>query len=434
MKAPNILFLMTDQHRADVAGFSGHSFVRTPVLDSLAAEAVVFTRAYTPSPVCVPGRQCLMSGQYPWNCGCRRYGDDLAPFSPTFAAVLAGAGYETVCAGKLHHMGRDQMQGWTRRIGMDTHVDYAHRNLPDEVRQAYRGPPPWSIDKELARAGIGTSPYEISDDYAVDGACRFIREYFSSPFYERSLGHRPLLLKVSLNQPHYPFICDKPLFDYYREKVSPPDRSPVHGHPGFHGHPGPVDVPEEWVLNARAAYYGMVEHTDRQFGRVLESLEKEGQNLEDWIVIYTSDHGELLGDHGLWWKHKLLEASVRVPLFIRYPRRFRKKECTNVVSLCDLFATLCELCGTPVPGKTDSRSLLPLLKGSGSWTDTAFSEINGSNRMLVTDSTKLVLSKEGEAAFFDLGSQAPERRDVREDPSSTDAFRESMSQLQAIPW
>jgi choline-sulfatase len=434
MKAPNILFLMTDQHRADVAGFAGDSIVRTPVLDRLAADAVVFTRAYTPSPVCVPGRQCLMSGRYPWNCGCRRYGDDLAPFSHTFAAALAEGGYETVCAGKLHHMGADQMQGWTRRIGMDTHVDFSHRNLADPLREQYRGPSPWPIKKELEKAGIGTSPYEVSDDYAVDGACRFIREYFSSPFYERNLRHRPILLKVSLNQPHYPFVCNEVLFDYYREKVPAPDNSAVHRHPAFHGTPDPVAAPAEWVRNARAAYYGMVEQVDSQFGRVIQSLENEGEVLDDWIIVFTSDHGDLLGDHGLWWKHKLLEASVRVPLFIRYPRKFSALECSRVVSLCDLFTTLCDLAGIPAPENTDSRSLIPLLAGTGPWTDLAYSEINGDNRMLVSDSFKLVESRNGQTALFDLRTAEPERRDCSQDPQFKDDFAEALRLLRAIPW
>jgi choline-sulfatase len=402
------------------------------VLDRLAADAVVFSRTYTPSPVCVPGRQCLMSGKYPWSCGCRRYGDDLPPFSETFAAVLARAGYETVCAGKLHHMGRDQMQGWTRRIGMDTHIDTAHRDLPEAVRAHYRGPAPWSINKELSRAGIGVSPYAVSDDYAVDGACRFIRETFTSPFYERRLGHRPILLKVSLNQPHYPFVCDADRFRYYHDRVPEPDASAVHEHPAFQGYPGPVTAPPEQVRNARAAYYGMVEQVDAQFGRIVEALRLEGENLDDWVVIFTSDHGDLLGDHGLWWKHKLLEASVRVPLFIRYPRQFKRRQCPRVVSLCDLFATLCELAQTAVPRNTDSRSLIPLLEGSGPWEDRAFSEVNATQRMLVTGNHKLILSSRDEAALFDLDAPDAEARDVSREARFTDQLARYTSELRAI--
>lgn len=122
-KRPNILFLMSDQHRADVAGFAGNPVVRTPHLDTLASDGIVFENAYTPSPICIPARQCMASGQYSMSNGCVRYGDDLPPFSNTFARVLSQYGYTTVAAGKLHHVGIDQMQGWDIRIAGDCHVE-----------------------------------------------------------------------------------------------------------------------------------------------------------------------------------------------------------------------------------------------------------------------------------------------------------------------
>jgi len=431
---PNILFLMTDQHRADGLGYAGDSIAHTPTLDTLAEGAVRFKRAYTPSPVCVPGRQCMMSGKYPWNCGCRNYGDDLPPFSNTFAAALAAAGYETVCAGKLHHMGTDQMQGWTRRIGMDTEVNWNHRGLEDTIRSRYSGPRPWNIEKELERAGVGTSPYEIEDRYAVDGACHFIREYFTSPFYERQLAHRPLLLKVSLVQPHYPFCCPAELMDKYMDRVPEPDIRPVHSHPALNGHPGPVSAPLDHVRRARAAYYGMIEQTDRQFARVIESLKAAGQDLDEWIIIFTSDHGELLGDHHHWWKHKLLEKSVRVPLFIRTPTGKRNIDCEQVVSLCDLYATLCELAGLTVPPGLDSRSLIPLLNGDNTWGDIALSEVFGKYRMVVESHYKYVLSKEGDRALFDMTKAFPEANDLLNEPSHRQAANRLQAILEEISW
>lgn len=119
---PNILFLMTDEHRPDLAGFAGNSIVRTPNLDRLAKDSVVFNHAYTPSPVCIPARQCIMSGQFPRTCGCEVFGDDLPPFYRTFARTFSENAYNTVCCGKLHHTGLDQMQGWQRRIGNETRI------------------------------------------------------------------------------------------------------------------------------------------------------------------------------------------------------------------------------------------------------------------------------------------------------------------------
>jgi choline-sulfatase len=130
---PNIRFLMSDEHRPDVTGYAGDPVIRTPVLDRLAASGVVFDNAYTPSPICVPGRQSLMSGQLPRTAGCEQFGQDLAPGHMTFARRFAQWGYATVVSGKLHHQGADQMQGWTRRISGDISIaPYAivERSLP----------------------------------------------------------------------------------------------------------------------------------------------------------------------------------------------------------------------------------------------------------------------------------------------------------------
>jgi len=117
-KRPNILFLMSDEHRYDVAGFAGNSVVRIPVLDELAETGAVFNNAYTPSPICVPGRQCMMSGQLPKACSCEGW-RDLKPGYMTFSRRFSQYAYNAVCAGKLHHIGTDQMQGWTRQIAPD---------------------------------------------------------------------------------------------------------------------------------------------------------------------------------------------------------------------------------------------------------------------------------------------------------------------------
>ena len=119
---PNILFLMSDEHRPDVTGYEGDSIIRTPTLDQLADSGVVFRNAYAPAPICIPGRQAMMSGQLPSTCNCLRFGEDLAPNSMTFARRLSQYAYATVAAGKLHHLGADQMQGWTCRIAPDAHV------------------------------------------------------------------------------------------------------------------------------------------------------------------------------------------------------------------------------------------------------------------------------------------------------------------------
>ncbi|MCZ8514994.1 sulfatase-like hydrolase/transferase [Paenibacillus filicis] len=156
----------------------------------------------------------------------------------------------------------------------------------------------------------------------------------------------PLLLKVSVLQPHYPYFTSEDKFTYYLNRVTPYLNEQVFDHPSLHKFQVPTDTPasKRDLRRATAAYYGMVETIDGYFDQVMEALQHAGQNLDDWIIIYTTDHGEMLGQHGVWEKQKFFEASVRVPLIIRYLKGFEGGRIVDEnVSLCDLFATLCDL-------------------------------------------------------------------------------------------
>ena len=162
------------------------------------------------------------------------------------------------------------------------------------------------------------------------------------------------MLKVSLNQPHYPYITpDAEKFGYYLNRVEPYIETETFPHPWLGkspNMPGGVkpgeDVTEREIRRATAAYYAMIESADEMFGQVLDKLRYVGQDLDDWIIVYTSDHGEMLGQHGIWEKQKFFEASARVPLIIRWPKNFEPRAVTENVNHCDLFATLCDLAGS----------------------------------------------------------------------------------------
>ena len=205
---PNILFLMSDEHRRDILGYAGDPIVRTPRLDALAETGVVFTQAYTPSPICIPGRQAMMSGQLPRTCGVETFGQDLAPGYMTFARRLAQYGWHTVAAGKLHHTGPDQMQGWMQRLGSEIRMGDHWIEDRDEASfapyaETFRRHK-WSDTKEVLRAGVGRPPSHVADEYALQGTLNFIRDHFTDPYFDRARPERPVLLKVSFNQPHYP--------------------------------------------------------------------------------------------------------------------------------------------------------------------------------------------------------------------------------------
>ncbi len=422
---PNILFLMSDEHRADITGYEGDPVVRTPTLDRLAQGGVVFRNAYTPSPICFPGRQAMMSGQLPRTCGCEVFAHDLPAGHMTFSRRLSQYAYHTVAAGKLHHTGPDQMQGWSQRIGSAMQVsphfvagrdEDTFARYTKDLRAAK-----WSDTKEVLRAGVGCSPHIVQDEYAFTGALAFIQQYFTDPYYDRQQPERPLLLKVSLNQPHYPYFTDEEKFTYYLNQVEPLLEEPVFDHP-FLGQrqvrPG-VDASPRELRRAVAGYYGMIETIDGMYGALLDALTHVGQDIDDWIIIYTSDHGEMLGEHGIWEKQKFFEASARVPLIIRWPKLFAGGRVVEEnVNLCDLFATLCELCDIPAPQGLDSRSLAPLFRGDGStWNNESVSQFGARNLMNKWDALKYqYYGEDMPEVLFDLERDQGERKNLFDEP------------------
>ena len=426
-KKPNILVLMSDEHRFDVSGFSGNKVVRTPVLDKLAKEAVVFTNAYTPSPVCIPARQCIAAGQFPRTCGVENYGQDLPANYQTFAKTLVQNGYRTVAAGKLHHFGIDQMQGWLYRIAGDCEVSSKHyaiegrsAHTSDNATGMLLSGVKWDDKKEILRAGPGHTAYARRDELAIQGTKNFIYEHFIDSYYDRAMPHTPLALYVGLLNPHYPYIAEEGLFNYYLNRVKLYENREPFDHPflGRCSNCGPlipgVNVEERDVKRAMAAYYANIETVDRQFGEVLSALEEAGENLDEWIIIYTSDHGEMLGEHAIWEKQRFFEGSVKVPLFIRYPKVYSPKVVNKNVNLVDLFATLCELTGSLVPENLDSRSLVPLLEGIESdWNDETISQWGGRNLMIKWDSIKYQLYTDDKSeVLFDLKVDPSEKNNL----------------------
>jgi len=433
---PNVLFLMSDQHRADVAGFEGNSVVRTPTLDELARTGVVFRNAYTPSPICIPARQCLMSGQLPKTCNCEGW-IDLAPGYRTFAREFSRHAYTTVASGKLHHIGPDQMQGWRTRIAPDAEISDAY--IEDRIDSEFaRYTPPagagkWSNQRELEEARVADGPYQQFDRRAFTATMDFINRYFEDPEYHRPGYHRPLLHKLSLLQPHYPFFTDQAQWDTYYDRVPIYVEEPC-DHPvlSLSQQNKPVHVSEQVIRRATTAYYGMVTTVDTYYGRVLSRLEELGQDLDDWIIVYTSDHGEMLGEHGIWEKTRFYEGSVRVPLIIRWPKRFPGGRVVNEnVSLCDLYATLCDLAGIELPPGLDSRSLAPLLDGtSAGWRNEAVSQMGREHVMIKQDDLKYQYYGEGiPDVLFDLAQDPGERVSVVGDPAYAEPMRRFRARL-----
>lgn len=423
-KRPNILILMTDEHRADVLGYEGNSIIRTPNIDKLASRGVVFKNAYTPSPICIPARQCLMAGQFPRTCGCERFEEDLPPFYETFAKVFSRYAYATVACGKLHHVGIDQMQGWSQRIGSDQHVNnhFIEGRIEEEFKNNIEPKEKirWSNAKEVKRAGIGKARNAVEDEYTTLGALNFIESYFSSPYYDHDRAAQPLLLKVSLVQPHYPYFAEENKFKYYLNRVKPyiNQAAPEHAHLGWKELKVGKDVSEREVRRCTAAYYAMIETADELIGKVIEKLEEVGQDLEEWIILFTSDHGEMLGEHSVWAKHNFYEGSVRVPFFISWPKKFKGGRVVyENINLYDIYATLCDLAQIPIPEGLDSRSLVPLLEQKKvDWSNETISQYKGKFLMIKWDNLKYqYYGEEMEEVLFDLERDLSETKNFISD-------------------
>lgn len=438
-KRPNILFLMSDEHRADLAGYAGNSVVRTPNLNRLAKTGVVFQNAYTPSPSCVPARQCMMAGQLPKTSKCEGW-VDLEPGYRTFAREFSRYAYNTVCSGKLHHLNQDQMQGWMQRIAPDAQITDNFINDRIESEFARYRPAPgtgkWSNQREIEEARVAEGPYQRFDARATQASLDFFERYFVDPDYLRPQSHRPLLFKLSLLQPHYPFFTNKEHFDYYMDRVPVYDMQPSN-HPllSLSQQNKQVNVSINAIRRATAAYYGMVEQVDTYFGQIMDKLQSLGENLDEWIIVYTSDHGDMLGEHGIWEKMQFYEGSVRIPLIIKWPKEFKGGRVVQEnVNLCDLFATLCDLAGLEIPDNLDSRSLTPLLRGEViDWNNESISQMNKSQVMIKRNSLKYqYYGEQYPEVLFDLQSDPGETKNMALLPEYSDAmlmFRKRLAQL-----
>jgi choline-sulfatase len=373
---PNILLLMTDQHSKYHLGCYGDGLVRTPHLDKLAASGVRFDNTYCASPVCVPSRMSFMTSRRPsanqvWNNN-----HILRSDIPTWAHALGMAGYETALIGRMHFVGADQRHGFEKRpLG-----EYSAHH-PGASRQG--GPHLEKLSgtsgqsrRSVEVAGRGRTSYQAFDDRVADSACEYICEKADSP------GDRPFAAVAGFVLPHCPFAAPNELFDYYYDKVDIPQPSEEEraGEPAairkfkqLRGLTPPLD--EERIRVARAAYFGLCEYFDTLAGRVLETLAESGL-AENTLVIYCSDHGEMAGNHGCWWKSNYYEGSVSVPMIASMPGVLPQgTSCDEITNLMDIGPTLVEATGAAPLHQTDGVSLWSALtKGEALDRDHTFSE------------------------------------------------------------
>ena len=419
---PNIVLIMSDQHNADIMGCAGDPMVRTPNLDALAARGMRLTAMYTPCPLCLPARMGFMTGRHPADVNIFDNGSILASDVPTFAHGLGAAGYETVLCGRMHFAGPDAFHGFERRILGDCQEGgVLSPAIQGSGFHKTNGQTRYAVEV----AGHGRTGYQAFDHAVVGQARRLLAD--------RCAGDRPFCLVVGMMLPHNPLICRRDLFEHYLGALpppSPPDPAWLESlHPAmqrWRRRRGVDDLTVEQNHRGQAAYYGLVEELDGNVGRVLD-LVSATPGAADTLVLYCSDHGDMAGRHGMWWKTNFYEGSVRVPCVVSWPGRVPAGAVQGAVtSLIDIGPTLLDCAGGPPLPDAAGRSFRALLADPGArrtWVDEAFSEVLGAHGdqpscMLRAGPWKMVYFEETTSfQLFNVVEDPTEGDDRAADPS-----------------
>jgi len=368
---PNILFLLSDEHSfrclSSRPASRGGEPCHTPALDSLAARGVSFDAAYSQMPLCTPSRIAMLTGRHSHRCGAWSNSAILDPGLPTFASHLGGHGYATAAVGKMHLGGCLQHAGFAARPYGDFGGPCAHQPDPFTKEKGDPGDPGWAMRSRTFDAGVSQVPEALlQEQVVVRQSLAWLREHCHAQ------PETPWLLTASFSRPHFPLTSPRRFFDrFYPEGVTRPRigrTGDSADHPmttgaiaGFRTD----EIDEAEMLRARAAYFACVDQLDEILGDFLHLLERDGL-LDNTLVVYSADHGEMAGEHGLFWKNTWHEAAVRVPFIFSTPQQRRGEWGPELVrtpvSLADLFPTLCGVAGVDPPDDLDGVDLSPLLR------------------------------------------------------------------------
>jgi choline-sulfatase len=377
-KKPNILVIMTDEHDPAVTGCYGDKIVHTPNIDNLARHGITFDACYTNSPLCVPARLSFTAGQYisrvgAWNNRCMLPQAEIL----SLPHILNDAGYETVLCGKMHY-------ARNRRYGFQTDLLPSHNNSIKGFTARRRQPndeipdlKSW-YDRSNNFKIANKSPILKKDRQRTASAIDFLSN--------RKQTEKPFFMLLGFIAPHFPLTAPRELYEKYRDKVPMPNipkglleklpHNYKHLRRGF----GVENTKPEFVKFGRELYWALTEWMDQNVGKILDTL-KDSEVADNTIVIFTTDHGENKGDHGLWWKNNVYDHAARVPLIVSWPKRWDDgSRRTKVCSLVDLVQTIIDISGEKIPEHWDGDSLCAYLDSSNApWKDFAVCEYYGHN-------------------------------------------------------
>jgi choline-sulfatase len=441
---PNVLVIMYDQLTPSALGCYGNPVTRAPHIDRLAATGVVFDAAYSNSPLCTPARYCLMTGQLP--SATRGYDNAayLASTVPTFAHYARNAGYRTLLSGKMHFVGPDQLHG------------FEERRTPDIYPADFGWTPDWRTPDEridwwyhnmdsVTGAGVAEVTNQLLfDDETGYHAVRALHDL------ARGGDGRPFLLVASFTHPHDPYVTRREYWNRYEGLEIPLPATAASDVPADpHSERlravsamSRATIKPVHVRDARRAYLGNVSYVDDWTGRLLGTLAALGV-ADDTVVVLLADHGDMLGERGLWYKMNFFEPSARIPLVVHAPARFAPRRVATPVSLVDVLPTLLELTGgsaadavAPLAG----RSLLPLCNGEEQ-ARTVVGEYAAEGTcapivMLRRDTLKFVHCAVDPDQLYDLATDPHERVNLAGDPAwaaEVAAFRAEVAARWDLP-
>ncbi len=375
-RQPTLLLIQADQCAAPALPIYGHPVVKAPNITALGEGGVVFDNAYCNSPLCAPSRFSMLTGQLPSHTGVYDNASEMPSQIPTFAHYLRHLGYQTILCGKMHFVGADQLHGFEERLTTDIYPadftwtpDWEH---PERIQEWYHN--------MFSVVTAGQCAAALDLDYDDEVAFHGVRKLYD---LARSADERPFCMVVSFTHPHDPYLVTPEYWQRYRDdEIDMPLVSPTYDQLDAHSRRlldcfaiDDYTITEQHIRDARHGYYSAISYIDDKVGQLLRALKATGRD-QDTIVIFTSDHGDMLGEHSLWYKMSWLEWSARVPLLVHAPQHFVPKRVTAPVSLLDLLPTLIDLAtdgqGITWAAPMDGDSLLALLTGAANkikWDD-----------------------------------------------------------------
>jgi arylsulfatase A-like enzyme len=437
---PNIVVFIADQLRSDALGCYGNKYVKTPNIDALAKEGVTFENAYVCQPLCVPQRCSMISGLYPSVHGSSKNGIPLDKSLPVYPEILRQSGYQTFAAGKMHlgpisrgfddppyepgeapsqmpYYGFEQVEfiegessGYMKMLNEN---GYPCDNPHDHLRYDENGPFQTAVD---------ALPEELNrSTYVADKSIDFLENRDKS---------KPFLMHCSFWDPHHPFVVPETYKDMYDPDEMPSpiafseedfENLPEHfktyrkSDRGKQGKSFEEHTEANWK-KMKAYYYGMISLMDKNIGRVMDALKKDGLE-DDTVIIFVSDHGEILGDHGIALKGNFhYDSLIKVPLIIRMPEKVKERRVEGKVMSYDIMPSILELAGTAVPKRITAKSLMPLLEEKEyDFRECVMTEAPGTCTVVKNRYKMSMHFKSDEKEFYDLENDPQETKNLWSD-------------------